>query len=830
MGWVPLGSSDSTPSAPATKGGGGWQPLGPTEMRAGHPYLETAEQVAAVPVAAAGFAAGGPMGGAAALTGDEVLNALINHYVSGRQINLSPSNIQRSMVANTVGSYVGEAMAKPISALAGKAVSGIAGTTALGAGAKEAAAKGATAESEFQYARQQAETEASKNISGLHEEVASKLGPGAREAQIQSDIGRTPVQTQAALAGNVEKTPSGVSLPGPAIVQRQQDFWHSVYGPIHQMSEAGGDQYDKFWAPHLNKPVNTAPMGAAAAEEGAYATAQGISFSAPINKLLSRATELGSEPALPDVPVMGGSLRDLEKANPASARALAQRLGIVSQGPAASVQQLRGIRTDAANLVASSTSGRDKAAAQNVVEAVDKTLDSSGILNAKQQAQLQGLNNKWRSYKTLFDRSLLRKIGQSAEPTDVASEIFDDPKRAKLILANSDKDQLSTLRRTYADWVNAAGSKVIKPQHAEALSKLFPGTKLANPQSWLSLDAKTAKFQDVVSSSPQIRQRFMQEYQTQLHNVQTDSANQIVKAATKEAKGLGVYGEKLIGQMRAAKDSLEAANIATKGMTGLDTKSALQAIQSGQMKGGGSLDFIKRRWPIYAAITAGAVASGGHASSYITAMTGLGVADAGISALRSRYFKYLATNPEAAEGFWNAINNPGTPQGFSKLVNYAVKGAVADAAAGVTRSASGTTLEPEQGHSDDLIRSKAETMAPTPSASDRAEKVTKDLYKGKKPPEVHHDLNRGRLSMEETDKILKDASSNNIKSMIYGMPLSELLDDMEKASPQERELYMPLVLERLKQELPQQPNKTLQANLSQRYQKIRGNMNGQLQS
>lgn len=128
-----------------------------------------------------------------------------------------------------------------------------------------------------------------------------------------------------------------------------------------------------------------------------------------------------------------------------------------------------------------------------------------------------------------------------------------------------------------------------------------------------------------------------------------------------------------------------------------------------------------------------------------------------------------------------------------------------------------------------LDRSRAEHMAPTPSASKRAEKVGEELRKGKMP-EVHHDLNRGRLSMDETDKLIKHASSTDPAAMVQNLPLSELLDALEQADPHEREILLPMVLQRLKQELPQTQNKTLQANLSQRFQRIQAmpTSNGQV--
>ena len=118
-----------------------------------------------------------------------------------------------------------------------------------------------------------------------------------------------------------------------------------------------------------------------------------------------------------------------------------------------------------------------------------------------------------------------------------------------------------------------------------------------------------------------------------------------------------------------------------------------------------------------------------------------------------------------------------------------------------------------------LDTSRAEHLAPTPSASKKAEKVTNQLRKGKRP-DVHNDLNRGRLSLDETNKLVQQVASNDPRAMIQGVPLTELMDALETSDPHERGMLMPLVLERLKQELPQQQNKTLQANLAQRWKRI----------
>lgn len=118
-----------------------------------------------------------------------------------------------------------------------------------------------------------------------------------------------------------------------------------------------------------------------------------------------------------------------------------------------------------------------------------------------------------------------------------------------------------------------------------------------------------------------------------------------------------------------------------------------------------------------------------------------------------------------------------------------------------------------------LDTSRAEALAPTPSASDRAMDVTTELRKGK-TPEVSKDLNRGRLSLDETNKLIQQASNTDPAAMVQGLPLTEVMDAIEQASPDERKMLMPLVEQRLRKELPQEKNKTLQMKLAQRFQRL----------
>lgn len=184
-------------------------------------------------------------------------------------------------------------------------------------------------------------------------------------------------------------------------------------------------------------------------------------------------------------------------------------------------------------------------------------------------------------------------------------------------------------------------------------------------------------------------------------------------------------------------------------------------------------------------------------------------------------WRALADNPAALDAYRDFIMSGYTRNGadaFGRLFVSAVNDVLRNTGQS-DKQAVGHMKDMSEGK-DALDKFRAEHLAPTPSASKRAEEVNQDLEDQKKPPKVHNDLNRGRLSLDETNKLVQYASSKDASKLIAGLPLSEVLDALEQASPEEKQILIPLVMQRLKQELPQQKNKTLQANLTKRFQRI----------
>jgi hypothetical protein len=681
------------------------------------------------------------------------------------------------------------------------------------------------------------------------------------------------------------------------MVNRQTQFWDAFYSPIRKMSDALGKGYDTLFNGKDALRVNSAvSLQQTVADEQNYAATAGIQYSGPAQKLLDRATEMTK--GLRDVPGEktvnreGPSQWSYPKGMGPTAPPVVKQgnASLVGSGP--SIAELRGLRSDGLALASSATNARDRALGHNIADAADDTLAKSGVLNPKEQSQLDALNGKYRSYKTIFDRSLIRKVGSSAEPTDVAGEIFNDPKRFQLLTANADRDQLSTLRRTFADWVNTSGAKVLTPAQAPELAKLFPGTPLANPKSWIYQDKALTRLEDVLQSSQEVREKAMRVYAEQLGKMKLDAGQAVLKDAQTQLPMLGNFGRRVMTDMKAAKTPDEAVAIYTKAITGMSpeqlvaeatqgptgseagaaavdqlaptqkapemaqreaimnsqlpkaakqglpppttpSEAGIQAIQTGKTPAKGSYGMMARaarNWPLYASVLGAYAAMGRTPSPFIGGMAVLGATMAGSEGIRGMYYKYIAEHPEAAVQMWQAITNPGTDSNFRTLMNMMAKGAVADSAASLGKAATGTSMEPAPADKGTgpatkaLEHSRAENISPVPSGTARAEKVSKEMAMGK-APEVHKDLNRGRLSLDEVNKLISSGSKRDATAMIDNVPVDQVLDAAEIGTPDEKRMLLPMIKSKLQDQFKSKNfNRTLSVALAKRYQKLAQNV------
>lgn len=111
-------------------------------------------------------------------------------------------------------------------------------------------------------------------------------------------------------------------------------------------------------------------------------------------------------------------------------------------------------------------------------------------------------------------------------------------------------------------------------------------------------------------------------------------------------------------------------------------------------------------------------------------------------------------------------------------------------------------------------------LAPTPGGAARAGEISARLRPGGKPTDVTQDLERGRLSSDEVKKLLQRGSSMDPAAQVAGIPLADLMGAAETGTHEEKQVLAPLIEARMRQELPKLGNKTMQAKLAQRFQRL----------
>jgi hypothetical protein len=261
--------------------------------------------------------------------------------------------------------------------------------------------------------------------------------------------------------------------------------------------------------------------------------------------------------------------------------------------------------------------------------------------------------------------------------------LFNEPQRAARIVGNATPEQMSTLRTLYGDWVNREGSKVVdwKTQGPQ-LEKMFPGTKLADPKSWIRLPDKLVKAQDIVADDPEFGNAVHGMVQAEMRK----SAQAIIKDLAPEVQKFGPAAQPIIQAMQAAKTPEDQATVLIKGLTGMDPQdavramaahqqtpaesgamahdAAVQSLQAGNMGKGGSSSIMqraKRNFPLYGTFAALAALSGHMPSGYMGTMAALGLgafATEGAGQVMKRAFVSSLSAPGVADAFLAAANNP----------------------------------------------------------------------------------------------------------------------------------------------------------------------------
>lgn len=518
-----------------------------------------------------------------------------------------------------------------------------------------------------------------------------------------------------------------------------------------------------------------------------------------------------------------------------------------------------------ANKIAQASHGADRTGAQAVSRAIDDTLAGYSPTD-----ELKALNAQYRDHREHFPYAFEDAIEGAQRPLDAAKVIFDHPERALDLADMGGPETRSSMLQLYAQNVAENGDKVIDPSQAPFLAKLAPGTPFADPKGWVYEKKAEDRLTDVINSSPEVRQRWQAAVDKGTQKIVDDYNKKLTAFAFKDAPRFGPVGERFLTQLRGANGNpaqqqqmiadfyskltpegaaQEAATGAMEGQMPPSVaayhaqqaapRTARQAEQAYQPKdpNEAAIEHITQRgykttpmrnrmqyrmaWTIPGGI--GGLLTHGGMSGYVLGSMGM---DAAL-AVREQFvksFQESLRDPATARQWYAAITNPGVPRNFQFLADQAAK---AGASSALERAGYDMSIPKPQSNQgtegkgfEGLDHARAEHLAPTPSASDRATKVNKDLSKGK-TPDVHKDLNRGRLSMDETNKLLNHASATDPMAMVSGMPLSEMLDSVQVADANERKSLMPLVEQRLRAEMPKIKNKTLQMNLAKRFQMIK---------
>ena len=680
---------------PMLGGGAELQKPLPRAVELGEQYVAPA--VGAVAGAAAGGAAGGPVGAAVGSgvgqAAADVGSAYINKKFFGRNPDLSARHIASEEAVNAVTGALFEAL--PV----GKILKGALGATPLIEGAQ--AAKTQATEQAGKFAEQQAASQVGRHtqLDAARQQVATQLAPEARAQGVQRMLGRSVEQGAQARAMPPEAA-GQAAIPSADVVERQQNWGSAVFNPIHRASQELGNQYEKLFGAVKTKPIqDTANLKTAVTNIAQFGQDTGHAPGAALRGLMQRADALSNTKPI-DLSQIFKKTGKLTLSNEEwDAAQKAMESGNLEGATPANIQSLLTLRSDALGLTRGAASSRDKAAAFQLIEGVDSTLEGSGLVD---NDKLKTINSRYGSYKRTFDAQFRRKIAGEFEPTDAAGEVFGSPQRFQQIWHGATDEEKGTLRTNYADWVLKNGVErapgVLKQEDQKAvLNQLYPGTPLADPKNWIHLDDKLVKAENIINTSPEMRDQYRQAMTSRLSDIRDESSREAVQWAQKEAKNLGPYGETMAKQARLAKTPQEGAQVVMDFMKRHPEDAPIDALASGLAEGkpiegkaGIFVSRAKRGLAWYPEILA-ATFMMGHPSTFAAA--GLGAAGvAGLHVGMQRALKYALKNPETAKTFWEAATNPNAYGTAKKIGSMTSDALMAEVAAGLQRKM-GTAMQ-----------------------------------------------------------------------------------------------------------------------------------------
>lgn len=708
-------------------------------------------------------------------------------------------------------------------------------------------AKTVKAQQRFDDVRTEADRTTKQQTQALAQQIATEHLPEAKQAALRAAAGPAPFDVTMG--------------PGPERDARDAQLRQDIMGPLQSYRKDWAQRRDAITQSHLDEAVDEKPMTQVALDEKNKWAKTQAPLSPHVQQMLDQfvpaVTDEQARALWEGQAPMGVQKRYERLISEATAQpgAKVDYRAIMEQAYHAPKTVADYLKIQAqANDLARASQGPDRVAAQKVVHGIDDVLEST-------LPGYKDLRREYAGHRNRFDYAFEDKLRETARPVEMAPELFNQPERTLDLLHHGDEQTRRALGNLYAEWVETKGPGVISQDQAPALAKLYPGTPFADPKAWIFEKSAENHLAEVISSSPEVKAKFQQEMQNAQQQLAMEVARPLVRDAFRGLKEFGNLGLRVETQMRQTKDVLEQARIAAKFFDTVTPSEAVDANKSGQLQPetaarharmahptdarqaaqafqgedadeaaikaiqkGYSEDTrrdwhgLKNKGKLYLMVDAG-MAFMGRVSGY----AGMGTAWVAMNALREHFVKaqYEALrDPATARAWYQNMRNPGTPKALRSIADMMLRAELAQVTAKLGIDAEkqnqpAPTATTGRGVSV-LQRLKAEQIAPTPSGADRAQKLDKKLAQGGKPPNIQQDLATGRLSLDETKKLLAGTAQSDLKALVANVPLPEAMAAAEVGTASEKALLTPLLKERMQAEMPKMQNKTMQAKLAQR--------------
>lgn len=657
---------------------------------------------------------------------------------------------------------------------------------------------------------------------GIAAATGQPVAPAARESAVVGTLGEAPAPLArlASGLGTAEKAATGVMRESAADTVSQKALENEfgvtaseakglakptqIGKPAQDLAEGKtalrqarqsaisevGKKYEPIYGPLENQPVavdDLASVGTGGQDAAGWLDKHGAAISPAGKKLLQQQALLG-EPV--------GGISDPKQAQVLAKSRFDQLLKqeIATKGPTVPVDRYNELRTQAQQFVQPQSppaptigqlrghlaqlmqhankpgiTAMERSAAVQAAQPIYEALDR--VIPDEQRPLLHQINNEYSQVNRIFPFKNLRKLQNAGTLPELGQLAFGKGSEAATSMAVSrmTEPQKELMRKAFGSWVlNESDSPTMTlsklAANKDTVAALYPNSDFGKIDTWRKLMIGHKRMLQGPPGLPSQRQ-FEQGLQ----------------------------------------ESIKKGGL---------TPEALQAATDALSKGNQKMPYILKyasTWGLIGAL--GGWGIFGHAPELIPVAAAYGAGHLG--------WRAIVNNPAALDMYRDFIMSGWTRKGgeaFGRLMVATTNDALRRTNQ-PEKQAIGYAPEMSEGI-DALDKSRAEAIAPTPSASERAEKISKDLEKGKHP-DIHRDLTRGRLSMDETNKLVQHASSTDANKLVASpIPLSEVVDALEQATPEELQMLLPLVQQRLQQELPQEKNMTKVANISKRFQAV----------